>query len=64
MAHHCDLCDALCYCDLDDCLLPQPDDCRHLDVCPELAGETDDGDFGADECAVAAIAATPTEEPR
>lgn len=37
MAHNCDFCDALCYCDWDDTFgLPQPGDCRHLTECPEF----------------------------
>lgn len=45
MAHNCELCDALCYCDLEDVGgLPQPSDCSHLDRCPEIFGgdEADD----------------------
>jgi hypothetical protein len=44
VSHECEECGALCYCDQDDCLLPQPSDCRHVceDPDDDLLGADDD----------------------
>jgi hypothetical protein len=40
--HNCEECDAACYCDMDDCHLPTPTNCRHR--CPEDENVLDDDD--------------------
>jgi hypothetical protein len=47
MSHECQECGSLCYCDQDDCLLPQPADCRH--VCDDRDDEYQDDDAAPDE---------------
>jgi hypothetical protein len=38
--HTCPFCDFLCDCDCDDTWgLPMPDDCSHMNICPEITGE-------------------------
>ena len=50
--HDCPNCGQACYCDIDDCPMPTPDDCRH--ECQEQMDEFDEwNDCGVEQSAAA-----------
>lgn len=42
MSHECEDCGGLCYCDMDDCMLAAPVNCRHQ--CPPESDDYPDDD--------------------
>ena len=50
MAHTCEICGQMCYCDMDDCGgFEQPDNCIHFKHHKESGGDGE-YDIGLDDC--------------
>jgi hypothetical protein len=47
MAHECEECGQMCFCDGEDHGMPQPNDCRHARACFEKDADEEEYD---DEC--------------